>query len=356
MLDYRDFIDTTKFYSPEKVLKVSENTNIKIFHIISNRTSGKTTSMQIYSFCDYINTSAQFLYLVRNKKELNNFEHCFDDLLKIYPDTFNFDLDGCYILDSTGYQIYDKKTKKILGFVVSLKSADDIKKFRGLFNNVNTIIFEEFLTETGKYLKNEYMLLQSIYTTVASGNGKHVRDVKMFLLGNNVSMINPYYSRYNVVARKQENTRFIRYDTAIFEFYNNECASKELLEKNPFMTENDKYSMYATLNKSMTNDNCFIAKYKNNGIYYASIIFDNAIIDLYFCNSKIYFVNNTNIKNNSRRLYASSNNLMNNGTILLYHSDLINHIKRLYYKSLLRFDSIQTKELIYNCLSINLFE
>ena len=69
---------------------------------------------------------------------------------------------------------------------------------------------DEFQSETNHYCSMEVEKLISLHTTVARGNGEMARYVPVYLIGNPVSLLNPYYSAVGITNRIQENTKFIR--------------------------------------------------------------------------------------------------------------------------------------------------
>ena len=89
---------------------------------------------------------------------------------------------------------------------------------------------EEFQTESGAYLNNEIGKLQSILTSVSRGGGKQSRFMRLILLSNNVSLMNPYFIFLGVYRNYQKGTKFLHGKGYVFEFAFNESASKAMEE------------------------------------------------------------------------------------------------------------------------------
>lgn len=88
-----------------------------------------------------------------------------------------------------------KRGQKI-GYCHALSGAEHYKSL--VFKDVNYIIYEEVVSQDGRYLFNEPSKLQQYVSTVF----RH-RKGKVILIGNTISRICPYYNEWNLNVAKQ---------------------------------------------------------------------------------------------------------------------------------------------------------
>ena len=79
-----------------------------------------------------------------------------------------------------------------LGYAVSLTAAQSLKSVN--FNRVKNIIFDEFISEDGRYLNNEILKFLSLIETIA-----RMRDVRIFMLANSCSISNAYFLEFRTI-------------------------------------------------------------------------------------------------------------------------------------------------------------
>ena len=82
----------------------------------------------------------------------------------------------------------------ICGHAMTLSTAQDLKSSN--FNKVKTIIFDEFIIESGQkkyYLKDEVFVFLNLIETIA-----RLRNVRIFLLANSVTVTNPYFLYFDI--------------------------------------------------------------------------------------------------------------------------------------------------------------
>ena len=147
----------------------------------------------------------------------------------IFGDLFDFNGDGNLDALEQGLEFMlldeitsddeddDKYIGESCGYAITLNSADQIKKYSHLFSDVDMIIFDEFQSETNHYCSDEIKKFLSVHTSIARGNGEQVRYVPVYMLGNQVSIINPYYVELGITARLSEEVNFLRGDGFVLE-------------------------------------------------------------------------------------------------------------------------------------------
>lgn len=152
--------------------------------ITGGRGIGKTTGLLIQALRN-CNKDEQFIYLRRYKPELKEFVDK-KSLDKICDDII-------YKGGENGYTFLYKDT--ILGYGIALATA--LKYKSADFSKVTMIIYDESILDRGStyhYLKNEVVAFLEFVSTVVRTR----TNVKVFILGNNADIFNPYNAYFNV--------------------------------------------------------------------------------------------------------------------------------------------------------------
>ena len=171
------------YYDGTKLLSLKDiNGNTpEIYICTSNRTGGKTTFFNKMEVNRFIKSNKKFACIYRFNYELDNVA---DKFFKDIKELFFQEYDMVSERKSNG--IYHElflvkgKSKQSCGYAITLNSADQIKKLSHLFSDVDSMIFDEFQSESGHYCNNEVQKLISIHTSIARGQGKQVRYVPIY--------------------------------------------------------------------------------------------------------------------------------------------------------------------------------
>ena len=177
--------------------------------IVGGRSNGKTTGYQLeVALPNYLNNKEQFVKIVRTNDDtvplLN--EDWIDINVKnklkskgltyvYYRKTFYIGLIKDY--EDYGLKKFVQEKADIWGYVIPLsqqaryKSSDRSK--------VSTIVFDEFaIAEEYMYLPNEVEQLMSLISTIIRSRD----NVKVFFIGNALSLKNPYFDYFGIDASK----------------------------------------------------------------------------------------------------------------------------------------------------------
>lgn len=175
--------------------------------ICGTRNAGKSTAVQKYAIKRAINyynqnkTGSQFAMIVR-----------YDTNCKLMCDTyFNNTMEQFYpdyemkYSNRKFYLKHKKQNKKTeVGYAFALNKASDYKS--SSYPHINTILFEEFLNIKNQHISNkeqpelEVELLLSIWSTIARGAGKKLRDdVRCFLVANCYYINNPFFRYFKLI-------------------------------------------------------------------------------------------------------------------------------------------------------------
>lgn len=183
----------SKFYSLKNILKKNAQYNV----IFGERSNGKTYAALLYGlkeFCDHEKQTAilrrwredftgkrgQTMYnaLVSNKEVEKLTGGEWTDIYYYGSRWFL-----CKYDPDTGKRIQHEKP---LAYGFSLSSMEHDKSTA--YPDINTIIFDEFLTRTA-YIPDEFVLFMNTVSTII----RHRTDVKIFMLGNTVNKYCPYF-------------------------------------------------------------------------------------------------------------------------------------------------------------------
>lgn len=268
-----------------------------IYIITSNRSAGKTFGALDLCLKEFKDKGRMFMLLYRTRDELSGADTIFRDVLNLHKE-YGLEMTSKSTSNGLFYTLYLDGEE--CGYAVSIRQPDKVKKYSGTFAKVYNIIFDEFMLETGDYIKNEDERLYSVLMTVARGGGSVSRYVRVFLLGNNVSTVNPYFLRFGINDRIKPNTKFIRGDGWICHLATNEYASQEVA-KNPISRAfGGNIVEYSTQQKFLLDDDSYIKRLSGNGDYVGTIVYDGESYGLYKQKSEFYI---TTKPNNSGKVF-----------------------------------------------------
>ena len=239
------------------------------------------------------------------------------------------------------------------GYAISLNSADQIKKYSHLFSDVKRIMFDEFQSETNHYCNNEVDKLISIHTSIARGQGEQVRYVPVYMVGNPVSIINPYYVELDISRRLRTNTKFLKGDGFVLEQGFVESASIAQKESgfNKAFKKN-RYIGYATENIYLNDNLAFIEKPKGQGKYVLTIKYNNKQYALreYSSLGIIYCDDNVDVTFPAKLTVTTEDHQIN--YLMVNRSNpIINTMRYFFEKGCFRFKDLQCKERLLKTLS-----
>lgn len=265
----------TKYYDGTKLLSLKDLKGEvpELYICTTNRTGGKTTYFNRLAVNRFLKSGKKFALLYRYNYELSDVgDKFFKDIQRLffkhYKMTAVNKAKGIYAeLFLRNMQEYsddeddDKYIGESCGYAITLNSADQIKKYSHLFSDVDMIIFDEFQSETNHYCPNEIKKFLSVHTSIARGNGEQVRYVPVYMLGNQVSIINPYYVELGITARLSEEVNFLRGDGFVLEngFIDSASQAQKLSGLNRAFANNE-YVAYASENIYLNDNLTFIER------------------------------------------------------------------------------------------------
>lgn len=241
------------FYNPKTTL--SHNCFFNL--VVSNRGSGKSYSTLLLAVQNYLKKGQEFVYIRRTQIELDNAKNSLFKALE-----FNNEIKTNEFI-TIGNNIYHripidntKEELNIAGYIIALSKTRQFKSVA--YPKVHLIIFDEFIDENGKYLKNECENLLSIIETIA-----RLRKIKVILLGNLITKYNPYFLYFNITFN--QNKEFIKDKERSILIHNFKSTEYTKTKKEtPFakLIENTEYGMFILENKNIIDKDDFVRKFK----------------------------------------------------------------------------------------------
>lgn len=115
---------------------------------------------------------------------------------------------------------------QIMGRGIAISTAYKLKSVS--FPKVKTILFDEFISESNSYLKDEVTKFLSVIETIG-----RMRDINIFCLANKSTIYNPYYVYFDVkpASSTTPKTRFRSKSIMIYQFISEEYKNKKLNTK-----------------------------------------------------------------------------------------------------------------------------
>lgn len=294
------------FYDITKVLSYNAFLNF----LIGERGVGKTYSLTKFFIKQFINKGYQFAYIRRFKSELkDDVPTFFDSMIQ------NKEFEG-HQLSVKGNKFYIDD--KVAGFAMTLTTAQNKKGSN--FPNVQYIMFDEFIIEDDMhyYLNNEVMSFLGLIESIA-----RLRDIRVFLLGNAGTFINPYFSFFNLSLPYNSDIKVYKQGTILINYMKNE-KYREYKKQTKFgiLTSDTPYSEYAIDNKFKDDNRDFIEKKTGSSKCVFGFKYKNNIYGVWndYDVGKIFVSND----NNSSLVFATTKDDMTPNTMLISYAKQFN--------------------------------
>ena len=341
----KQYYDGTKLLS----LKDINGNKPEIYISTSNRSAGKTTFFGRWFINRFLKHGEKFILIYRFNYELSD-----------VADKFFKELHRLFFPDHTLKSISRNKNvyhelfldEKSCGYAIALNNADQIKKLSHMFSDAERMLFDEFQSEINHYCHDEVKKFQSIHTSIARGNGEQVKYLPCYLLGNFVSLLNPYYIALNVAHRIQANTKYLRGNGFVIEqgFYENVADQQKQSAFNRAFAGSD-YTRFASEKIYLNDNKTFIAKPSGRSRYIITIKQNGKFYGLReYTDERIIYC--------SRSYDESFPDIICTETkdhdidfLMLRNNDLFLQTLRKYFEfGCLRFQDLECKEAIFNLL------
>lgn len=260
------------YYDYQRVLSY----NALMTYIIGERGVGKSYGAKEFVADRFINKGKQFVYLRRYKTELK--EAMMKKGHPIFFEQIVYNEDGTKNKKYENHKLTNKNDtmyidNKLCGFAMPLSIANILKS--STYNNVDTIIFDEFIIDKGcyHYLQNEVEQLLDVIETVG-----RLRDIRIIFLGNAISITNPYFTYFNlslpynsdIVVSKKDN----KGNPLIIVNYIKNLKYREVKKQSRFgqLIDGTEYGKYAIDNEFLRDSKSFIRKKSKTSKFYFILV------------------------------------------------------------------------------------
>lgn len=241
---------------------------ISFYLIIGGRGIGKTTGLDIWNVGDFKKNGNEFVYTRRYINELKKTKSMFDPILN------KVEVRG---LSHGLFQWEVNKTR--IGYGCALTAQQTFKS--GVdFTKVNNLIYDEAILPRGgsyRYLDNEIEMFFELISTVFRDRTGY----KVFILGNNADIFNPYFDYFNIPPFEKT---FIDKERGLYcEMAKNSAELLEAEKATPLykLTKGTQYFDYHYNNKVLINTTARICPKPLNVQLIARIIINDLTLNLY---------------------------------------------------------------------------
>lgn len=341
-----DFYDGTKLLSMQDI----NGEKPEILISTSNRSAGKSTYFNRYATRRFINNGEKFALLYRFNYELDDVcDKFFKDIHTLFfPD---YHMTSKRKANGIFHELF--LNDKPCGYALSINSADQIKKFSHLLSDTERIIFDEFQSETNHYCSDEVKKVISIHTSIARGQGKQVRFVPMFLIGNFVSILNPYYTALGISARLKKDTKYLRGDGFVLEQGFNKAASEQQSTSafNRAFAGN-AYVLYSSQNVYLNDNESFIERMGGKSKYLCTLKCDGELFAVReFTEEGIIYCDDKADATFYNRIAVTTDDHAINYVMLKNNDFFLSNLRYLFERGCFRFKNLRCKEIILKTLS-----
>ena len=336
-----------KYYDGSRLLSMMDvnGRQPEIYICTTNRSAGKTTWFSRYLVKRFLEHGEKFGLLYR-------FDYELDDV----ADKFFKDIQSLFYPEHT---MESKKRSRGMyhelfldgiscGYALALNKADAIKKNSHLFSDIKRLFMDEFQSETSHYCANEVQKLISIHTSVARGANEQVKRVPVYLVGNPVSIINPYYVELGISDRIRENTKFLRGDGYVLEQGFNESASKAQ-EESAFNRAfaGNKYAAYAAQATYLNDNKAFIEKPEGSFRYICTLRYNGTDYGLReFTDSGIIYCDDRPDLSAVSKIAVTTEDHNINYVMLKRYDTFLAQLRYLFERGSFRFKNLRCKEAV----------
>lgn len=272
-------MNKTQYYDGTKLLSMTDINGLKpeIYICTTNRTGGKTTYFGRLCLNRWKEKGEKFCLIYRFNYELDDIaDKFFKDIGQLFFPGYSMRSErraqGIYhelfMVNNTA----DDRAGVPCGYALSLNSADQIKKYSHLFSDVSRMLFDEFQSETNHYCPDEITKFISVHTSIARGQSKQIRYVPVYMIGNPVTIINPYYIEFGISERLRGDTKFLKGDGFVLEQGYVESASNAQRESgfNRAFARN-RYVAYSAENIYLNDNQAFVERLTGKSRYLCTL-------------------------------------------------------------------------------------
>jgi hypothetical protein len=204
-----------KWYSLDNILKY----DAQYYIIYGERSNGKSYAVDKYIIDKFFKDGKQFGFVKRYEEDIKSkymsevFAPLEDYILEKYGHRLKF-YRGQWLLYEDGMEGKISECK-VFGYAFSLANVNRTKATS--YPNIDTILFEEFMSIDTTYLNDEINLFLNLVSTIV----RYRHNVKIFMLANAISKYSPYSEALGIRLHRIKKGQIV---------------TKEYKDKNGFVT------------------------------------------------------------------------------------------------------------------------
>lgn len=349
-----------KYYNPMRLFteRDVDGEYAGIAMTCSNRSAGKTSAFVIASCILKKEYGIETAWFYRSIGSLNNVAKMYTNMLVQYP-KLGTSVKG-KSLDKNGNIYKYTLDDEDFGYSFAINgNMDAVKTMSNEFRNVYFFFFDEFSLEKGNYVKQECEKMQSLLITIARGGGSQSRWFKMIMASNNISLLNPYFVFFGIHKRYQAECKIMHGEGFVCEFTHNESASKAIQENQSLKAFRKGHYMQSMSvgDRMLIDDGVFVQKPTGRSKYLFTIVFCGRKYGVYEYYEEGYIYITHKANNSCTFIAVFKDNDHTQNTVMLEHYDyLFAELREAYRKAYLRFDDLDSKNMMLDVLGIDLYK
>lgn len=342
------------YYNGAKLLSMKDarGQDPEIYICTTNRTAGKTTFFSRKLINGHKKKGKKFALLYRYIGELD------DCASKFFKDIGGLFFPGDHFSSKGRAKgVYHELflNDKPCGYALALNAADKIKRYSHLFSDIDEMYMDEFQSETNDYCPDEIRKFRSVHTSVARGQGQMTRRVPVYLTGNPVSIINPYYVAMGISDRLTSHVRFLRGNGYVLEQGRNDAATaaqKTSAFNLAFDNDQDSYGAYTSEGVYLNDNLAFIEKPEGQSRYVCTLRYNGQDYSIKeFSEQGILFCDDRADKYFPVRISVTTEDHQINYVMLRRNDLFLSHLRGLFQRGCFRFKNLRCKEAVLRALT-----
>lgn len=317
----------------------------KIFNfVLSNRGGGKTYHFTRWAIDDFKKNKNMAVWVRRYQTEIDEMllnGKFFDAVRDQYPG------DELTIEGNIGYI-----NKEPFVYFIALSTSRQLKSNN--YPTVNKIIYDEFIIDKGRitYIKNEPEVFLDLFETVA-----RLRDnVRAVFLANCVTVVNPYFTFFHI--HPDAGKRFNVYPRGIAVEFFTDAEFIAAKKKTRFgqLINGTRYYDYSVENKWLNDNDIFIEPKPKDGCQFLmGLKYNGQMFGFWVNYSKGHIYVNRQFDPSWYGLYCLTKEDHEPNLLLIKNLRSNRHMQMIifaYENSLLRFEDMEVKSLMYEVLGL----
>lgn len=317
--------------------------------IIAERGVGKTYGAKKFIVNHFKSKHKQSVYVRRYNRELQESLKKGKDM--IFFNQIKKEFPNDKLTNSNDLLLCNGDT---CGYCIPLSTSNILKSVS--FEDVDTIIFDEFIIDKGcyHYLQNEVVMFMELIETIA----RLKPNIKVLLLGNAISITNPYFLELNLSLPYNSEYKIFKRDNKgqalILVYYGKNLKYREEKKKTRLgqLFDGTKYGEYAIDNKMLRDSKSFIKKKSSNAKFYFILKINNKNIGIWidYKNQNMYM--SYDYDPLCPVIFSLTNQDHDENTLLIRcrTSPFFKSIIEYYRQAQLYFDNQQLKNQVMNIL------